>query len=81
MVWAGSLVAHVRAYRSRRVAADDPQDAFWTRAVQAPRLPELMGCVCRNGFEHHGAMTGASCAMAVTEGPGNYVCLDVVHDG
>ena len=48
---------------------DDPLDTFGTKAVvQVPRLPILMRYICRNGFEHHAAMTGAHCAGGIRRG-------------
>jgi hypothetical protein len=38
-----------------------------------------MQYICRNGFEHHAAMTGAHCAGAVAEGLGNYPGWDIFH--
>jgi hypothetical protein len=38
-----------------------------------------MQYICRNGFEHHAAMTGAHCAAAVTEGMGNYLGWEIVR--
>jgi hypothetical protein len=35
--------------------------------------------ICRNGFEHHAAMTGAHCAAALNEALSNYLGWDVHH--
>jgi len=57
---------------------DDPLDTFGTKAViQVPRLPTLMQHICRNGFEHHAAMTGAHCGPALVEALGHYLGWDV----
>jgi len=74
------LSGRIRAYVGDGQFTDDPLDTFGTKAVvQVPRLPELMQYICRNGFEHHAAMTGAHCANAVTEGLGNYLGWEVLH--
>ncbi|WP_255462535.1 L-fucose/L-arabinose isomerase family protein [Granulicella sp. WH15] len=72
----------IRAYVGEGQFTDDPLDTFGTKAVVAvPRLPELMRYICRNGFEHHAAMTGAHCAGAVTEGLGNYLGWEILNHG
>jgi L-fucose isomerase-like protein len=76
------LSGKIRAYVGDGKFTDDPLETFGTKAVvQVPRLPELMRYICRNGFEHHAAMTGAHCAGAVTEGLGNYLGWDVMRHG
>jgi L-fucose isomerase-like protein len=53
----------IRAYVGEGDFTDDPLETFGSRAVvQVPRLQELLQHICRNGFEHHAAMTGAHCA-------------------
>ncbi len=72
----------IRAYVGEGAFTDDPLDTFGTKAVvKVPRLRELMRYICRNGFEHHAAMTAAHCAGAVTEGLGNYLGWDIIHHG
>jgi L-fucose isomerase-like protein len=74
------LSGRIRAYVGDAAFTDDPLDTFGTKAVvRVPRLPELMRTICRSGFEHHAAMTGAHCASAVTEALGNYLGWDVLH--
>jgi L-fucose isomerase-like protein len=74
------LSGTIRAYVSQGSFTNDPLDTFGTKAVaQIPRLPELMRFICRNGFEHHAAMTSTHCAAAVTEGLGNYLGWDITH--
>jgi L-fucose isomerase-like protein len=74
------LTGRIRAYVGDAAFTDDPLDTFGTKAVvRVPRLPELMRTICRNGFEHHAAMTGAHCASAVTEALSNYLGWDVLH--
>ncbi len=72
----------IRAYVGEGQFTDDPLDTFGTKAVvQVPHLPELMRYICRNGFEHHAAMTGAHCAGAVTESLGNYLGWEILNHG
>jgi L-fucose isomerase-like protein len=74
------LTGSIRAYVGEGRFTDDPLDTFGTKAVvQVPRLPDLMRHICRNGFEHHAAMTGAHCAAAVTEGLGNYLGWNILR--
>jgi L-fucose isomerase-like protein len=74
------LSGRIRAYVGEGMFTDDALDTFGTKAVvQVPRLPELMRYICRNGFEHHAAMTGAHCAGAVLEGLENYLGWDVLR--
>ena len=74
------LTGSIRAYVGEGNFTDDPLDTFGTKAVvQIPQLPDLMRYICRNGFEHHAAMTGAHCAAAVTEGLGNYLGWNVLR--
>ena len=73
------LTGRIRAYVGEGMFTDDPLDTFGTKAVvEVPRLPQLMQYICRNGFEHHAAMTGAHCAGAFTEGLRNYLGWDVL---
>ncbi len=59
---------------------DDPLETFGTRAVvQVPRLRSLMQLICRNGFEHHAALTSTHCALPVAEALGNYLGWDIHH--
>jgi len=70
----------IRAYIGDGRFTDDPLDTFGTKAVvHVPRLPHLMQYICRNGFEHHAAMNGAHCAVAVAEGLENYLGWGVYH--
>jgi L-fucose isomerase-like protein len=73
------LTGRIRAYVGEGRFTDDPLDTFGTKAVvQVPHLPDLMQYICRNGFEHHAAMTGAHCAAAVAEGLGNYLKWEIL---
>ena len=74
------ITGKIRAYVGEGRFTDDPLDTFGTKAVvQVPRLPELMRYICRNGFEHHAAMTGAHCSGALAEGLENYLGWDILR--
>jgi L-fucose isomerase-like protein len=76
------LTGTIKAYLGEGRFTDDPLDTFGTKAVvKIPDLPRLMQYICRNGFEHHAAMTGAHCATAVTEGMGNYLGWQILQHG
>jgi L-fucose isomerase-like protein len=48
--------------------ADDALETFGARAVvEVPGLQKLMRFICRNGFEHHAAMSASRCADIVEE--------------
>jgi L-fucose isomerase-like protein len=58
----------IKAYLGDGEFLDDPIDTFGSRAVvRIPRLQALMQYVCRNGFEHHAAMTNAHAASVLNE--------------
>jgi L-fucose isomerase-like protein len=70
----------IRAYVGEGSFTDDPLDTFGTRAVvHVPRLQPLMRTICRRGFEHHAAMTGAHVAYPVAEALRTYLGWDVYH--
>jgi L-fucose isomerase-like protein len=74
------LSGRIRSYIGQGYFTNDPLDTFGTKAVvHVPRLPSLMRHICRNGFEHHAAMTSAHCAAAIYEALGNYLDWDVHH--
>jgi L-fucose isomerase-like protein len=74
------ITGRIKAYVGEGQFTDDPLDTFGTKAVvKIAALPSLMQYICRNGFEHHAAMTGAHCAAAVTEGMGNYLGWDILR--
>jgi len=74
------LSGKIRAYVGEGQFTNDPLDTFGTKAVvKVPNLPHLMHHICRNGFEHHAAMTSAHCAVALSEASGNYLNWDVYH--
>ena len=70
----------IRAYVGEGQFTDDPLTTFGTRAVvRIPKLQQLMRKICRNGFEHHAAMNGSHCSVAVSEALSNYMGWDVYH--
>jgi len=74
------LSGRIRCYLGHGNFTDEPLDTFGTKAVvHVPRLPALMQHICRNGFEHHAAMTSAHIAPALTEALANYLGWDVYH--
>jgi len=74
------LTGRIRAYVGQGNFTNDPLDTFGTKAVvQVPNLSSLMHHICRNGFEHHAAMTSAHCAHSLTEALGNYLNWDIYH--
>lgn len=74
------LTGTIRVYVGEGQFTDDPLDTFGTKAVvRIPRLSELMRSICRNGFEHHAAMTSAHCAAAAAEGMENYLGWQVLR--
>jgi len=68
------LTGTIRAYAGEGWFTDDPLDTFGTKAVvRIPALQQLMRHICKKGFEHHAAMTGAHCASATCEALENYL--------
>jgi len=68
------LTGAIKAYVGDGEFTDDPLETFGTKAVvKIPSLPELMRFICRSGFEHHAAMTGAHCAASFAEALENYL--------
>ncbi len=72
----------VRAYVGEGWFTDDPLATFGTRAVaEVPRLQNLMRYICRNGFEHHAAMSPSHCAEPFAEALENYLGWDLYRHG
>ena len=72
----------IRTYVGEGEFTDDPLATFGSRAVvHVPRLQWLMQYICRNGFEHHAAMSASHTAAAVAEAFGIYLGWDVYHHG
>ncbi len=58
----------IRAYTGQGEITNDPLDTFGHRAVvYTPGLQKLLAFLCKNGFEHHVAMTMGSIADALDE--------------
>jgi len=70
----------IRAYVGEARFTDDPLGTFGCRAVvEVPDLQGLLRHICREGFEHHAAVSGASVASAVAEALGRYLGWDCFH--
>jgi L-fucose isomerase-like protein len=68
----------IRAYVGEGELTDDKLDTFGNRAVaHIPNLQGLMRHICRNGFEHHVAMTASHSADILTEALENYFGWEV----
>jgi len=68
----------VRAYVGEGRYTDDPLATFGSSAVvEIPRMQELLRYICRNGFEHHGAMNPSRTAESVAEALETYLGWDV----
>lgn len=64
----------VRAYTGQGDLTSDPLDTFGNRAViYTPELQKLLAYLCKNGFEHHVAMTMGSVSNALDEAFTNYM--------
>lgn len=72
----------IKAYVGEGRFTDDPLATFGNRAVvQVPRLPELMRYICKNGFEHHVAMSGAHVAGVLKETFETYLGWETYQHG
>jgi L-fucose isomerase-like protein len=70
----------IRAYTGEGQLTDDPLDTFGHRAVaHVPDLQSLMKYICKNGFEHHVAMTMGSVAEALDEAFTTYMGWENYH--
>ena len=64
----------IRAYVGEGELTDDPLDTYGGYGVvHIERFQDLLQYVCRNGFEHHVAITPASVALAVHEALTTYL--------
>jgi L-fucose isomerase-like protein len=76
------VAGKIRAYVGQGQFTDQPLETFGTRAVvNVPGLQKLMQVICRNGFEHHAAMTKGHVAPAVADALETYMGWDVYHHG
>jgi len=72
----------IRTYMGDGAFTDDPLDTFGNRAVvHVPGLQKLLRHVCKNGFEHHVAMSASHSAAILAEAFETYLGWEVVHHG
>jgi L-fucose isomerase-like protein len=70
----------IRAYTGDGSFIDDPLDTFGSRAVvHIEELQELLKYICRNGFEHHAAMSTAHAAESLNEAFATYFGWESYH--
>ena len=75
-------MGRISAYVGQGAFTDDPLHTFGSRAVvQVPHLQQLMRFICRNGFEHHVAMSASQSAAILAEAFATYFGWDVYHHG
>ncbi len=68
------LQGRIRCYLGEGYYTDDPLKTFGARAVvQVPGLKRLMRFICKNGFEHHVAVTPSHSAAILAEAFENYL--------
>jgi L-fucose isomerase-like protein len=68
----------IRAYVGEGSFTEDPLATFGSRAVaEVPQLQSLMRHICKNGFEHHAAMSPFHCAAVLGEALETYLGWDV----
>jgi len=72
----------IRCYVGEGKFTDDPLDTFGARAVvEVPQMQKLMQHICRNGFEHHVAVSASQTAAILAEAFGTYLGWEVYHHG
>lgn len=73
----------IRCYLSEGYFTDDPLKTFGARAVvQVPGLKKLMQYICKNGFEHHVAISLSHSAAVLAEVFENYLAWETYsHQG
>jgi len=70
----------IRTYVGDGQFVDDPLDTFGSRAVvEVPDLQKLMRHICKNGYEHHAAMSAAPSADILAEAFETYFGWEVYH--
>jgi len=70
----------IRTYVGIGQLTDDPADTFGHRAVAyVPNLQSLLKYICKNGFEHHVAMTIGNVADALGEAFTTYLGWENYH--
>jgi L-fucose isomerase-like protein len=74
------LQGRIRTYVGQGRITDDHLDTFGCRAVvEIPRLQKLLAYVCKNGFEHHAAMSASRVAGILAEAFETYFGWEVYH--
>ncbi|MDI7275559.1 MAG: fucose isomerase [Anaerolineae bacterium] len=73
----------IKAYVGEGRFTADPLDTFGCRAVvEVPGLQKLLRYVCRNGFEHHAAVSASHVAAILAEALGTYLGWELYyHNG
>jgi len=72
------LEGEIRSYLGDARYTADPLDTFGSRAViEVPDLQALLHYICKNGFEHHVAMSPAHTAAVLAEAFDTYLGWDV----
>jgi len=73
----------IRSYVGEGRFTDDPLETFGSRAVvEVPNLQHLMKIICKQGFEHHVAMSASHTAAALAEAFETYFGWEVYyHEG
>ena len=70
----------IKSYLGEGELTDDPVDIQGGSAVcQVPNLRKLMGFICKNGFEHHVALTRGHCAGVLDEAISTYLGWDLYY--
>jgi L-fucose isomerase-like protein len=70
----------IKAYVGDGAFLDDPVETFGSRAVvSVPDLQKLMHHICKNGFEHHAAMTNSYTAAVLNEAFTTYFGWDTYY--
>jgi len=70
----------IRTYTGEGQLTDDPLDTFGQRAVvQVPNLQSLMQFICKNGFEHHVAITMGHVSGVLDEAFTTYLGWENIH--
>jgi L-fucose isomerase-like protein len=68
----------ITTYVGEGSMTDDPLDTFGSRAVvQVPGLQDLLKYICKNGFEHHAAMSASQVADILEETFDTYMGWEV----
>lgn len=72
----------IRAYVGGGRFTDDPLATFGSKAVvEVPGLQKLLRYICKNGFEHHAAMSASDCGHTLAEALETYLGWPVYVHG